>query len=205
MLDLVAGPRHKGAIFDILWPQHGHSAPARLGRSTALVVAGALALTLSAKAQVPLFIPITLQSLVVLLLGGLLGARLGLASVMLYLGEGLSNLPVFAGTPEKGIGLAYMMGPTGGYLVGFAVAVLLIGYAADHRLDASLWRRLVVMSLGHAVIFVFGYAWLVHFVGPNKAWAFGVAPFYAATVIKTLLAALLATGLWQGAARLRGL
>lgn len=205
MLDIIAAPQRNGAIFDILWPGQGQTAAARLARGTALAFVGALALTLSAKAQVPLFIPITLQSLVVLLLGGLFGARLGLASVMLYLGEGAANLPVFAGTPEKGIGLAYMMGPTGGYLVGFAMAVLLIGYAADHRLDGSLWRRLLVMSLGHAVIFAFGYAWLVHFVGYDKAWLFGVAPFYAATVIKTLLAALLATGLWRSAALLRGL
>ncbi|MBV1707668.1 MAG: biotin transporter BioY [Hyphomicrobiales bacterium] len=201
---MVAAPPG-GAIFDILWPRSGQGAPARLARGLGLAMAGALALTLSAKAQVPLFIPITLQSLVVLLLGGLLGARLGLASVMLYLGEGAANLPVFAGTPEKGLGLAYMMGPTGGYLVGFALAALLIGYAADRRLDGTLWRRLLVMSLGHLVIFAFGYAWLVQFVGYDKAWLLGVAPFYAATVIKTLLAALLATGLCRGAALLRGL
>lgn len=205
MLDTVAEPVQTGAILDVLWPRHAASPPARLARGAALTVAGALALTLSAKVEVPLLIPLTLQSLVVLLLGSLLGARLGLASVLLYLAEGAANLPVFAGTPEKGLGLAYMMGPTGGYLVGFAAAVLLIGAAADRGLDSSLWRRLVSMSLGHLLIFAFGYAWLVHFVGTEKAWIFGVAPFYAATVIKTLLAALLATGLWRGAARLRGL
>ncbi len=204
MLDAVAQPVNAGSILDVVWPGNAESRGARLVRGAILAAGGALALTLSAKVQVPLLIPMTLQSLVVLLLGSLLGARLGLASVLLYLTEGAANLPVFAGTPEKGIGLAYMAGPTGGYLVGFAAAVLLIGVAADRGLDRSIWRRLVVMSLGHVLIFAFGYAWLAHFVGADKAWMFGVAPFYAATVIKTLLAAMLATGLWQGAARLAG-
>lgn len=205
MLDAVTQPVPTGAILDVLWPRRAASTPARLVRGAALALAGALLLTLSAKVEVPLLIPLTLQSLVVLLLGSLLGARLGLASVLIYLAEGAANLPVFAGTPQKGLGLAYMMGPTGGYLIGFAAAVLLIGAAADRGLDGSLWRRLISMSLGHVLIFAFGYAWLVHFVGAEKAWIFGVVPFYAATLIKTLLAALLATGLWQGAARLRGL
>src|ERR1700736_872176 len=84
-----------------------------------LALLGSLALTVSAKLQVPFYpVPMTMQSLVVLLIGLAFGWRLGTATVLLYLGEGLAGLPVFAGTPEKGIGLAYMMGPTGGYLAG---------------------------------------------------------------------------------------
>src|SRR5256885_9623717 len=100
-------------------------------RFAALAVLGSLALTLSAKLQVPFYpVPMTMQSLVVLLIGLAFGWRLGTATVLLYLAEGLAGLPVFAGTPEKGIGLAYMMGPTGGYLVGFVLAAAFLGWLA---------------------------------------------------------------------------
>src|SRR5947209_549651 len=101
-----------------LWPA-GASAGLRFAVLAGL---GSLALTLSAKLQVPFYpVPMTMQSLVVLLIGLGFGWRLGTATVLLYLAEGLAGLPVFAGTPEKGIGLAYMMGPTGGYLAGFVL------------------------------------------------------------------------------------
>ncbi|MDH5749223.1 MAG: biotin transporter BioY, partial [Rhodospirillales bacterium] len=108
-----------------LWP-----ARKRLGvyRQGALAVAGSLLLILSAKISIPFWpVPMTMQTFAVLVIGMAYGPRLGLATVLLYLAEGAFGMPVFAGTPEKGIGLAYMMGPTGGYLVGFAVSAFLVG------------------------------------------------------------------------------
>jgi len=89
----------------------------------------------------------TMQSLVVLLVGMAFGWRLGVATVLLYLFEGLLGLPVFAGTPEKGIGLAYMAGPTGGYLLGFVPAAALTGWLAECGWDRSSWRAAIALSL----------------------------------------------------------
>ena len=181
-----------------LWPASG------LARFSAIAVGGALALTLSAKAQVPFYpVPMTLQTLVVLVLGAAFGARLAAATVALYLLEGALGLPVFAGTPEKGLGLAYMMGPTGGFLLGFLPAAAFVGFCADRGLDRSPWKLTLAMALGHVLIFAPGFAWLASLIGPEKAYLFGVAPFYLGTLVKTLLAAGLVTGCWQLIGRLR--
>lgn len=188
-----------------LWPVAASSRAVAAARAGVLVVLGALALTLSAKAQVPFYpVPMTLQTLVVLALASALGARLAVGAVALYLIEGALGLPVFAGTPEKGLGLFYMMGPTGGFLVGFLAAAAFVGFCADRGWDRSALRMLGVMSLGHALIFAFGYAWLASMLGAKIAWDAGVAPFIAATIVKTLLAAALVAGSWKLIARLRG-
>jgi biotin transport system substrate-specific component len=162
--------------------------PERAGVAFAvLALLGSLALTVSA---------MTMQSLVVLLIGLAFGWRLGTATVLLYLGEGLAGLPVFAGTPEKGIGLAYMMGPTGGYLVGFVLAAALLGWLAERGWDRSLWRTTLALSLGHAVLFATGIAWLAVFVGWPKAVAFGLTPFLAGSVVKTALGVALVPAAW---------
>jgi biotin transport system substrate-specific component len=170
-----------------------HTAPAairlsaeRIARGLAVALGGSLLLAVSAKVQVPFYpVPLTLQTPVVLLLGAALGARLAAASVALYLIEGLAGLPVFAGAVA---GPVYMAGPTGGFLLGFLVAAAMIGFAADRRWDRSWTRLLASLSVGHALVFVFGFMWLAELVGPQKAFAAGVAPFALATVIKTLLA-----------------
>jgi biotin transport system substrate-specific component len=110
---------------------------------------------------------------------------------------------VFAGTPEKGIGLVYMMGPTGGYLVGFVVAAALVGWLAERGWVRSVLWLAAAMFIGHAVIFAYGMAWLANGIGLAKAWAVGVEPFYLATVFKTLLAAACIKVGWSGA-NLRG-
>jgi biotin transport system substrate-specific component len=158
----------------------------RIARGLALALGGSLLLALSAKVQVPFYpVPLTLQTLVVLLLGATLGARLAAASVALYLIEGLAGLPVFAGAVA---GPVYMAGPTAGFLVGFLVAAALVGFAADRRWDRTWIRLLVSLSLGHAVIFAFGFLWLAQLIGAERAFAVGVAPFALATIVKTLLA-----------------
>ncbi len=181
-----------------LWPARRS---ARLARDGALVFGGALALAVSAKVQVPFYpVPMTLQTLVVLVLAAAYGARLGAAAVALYLLEGLLGAPVFAGALA---GPVYMAGPTGGYLAGFLAAAWLTGFLAQRGWDRTWWRLLAAMTIGHAVIFAFGFAWLAALIGPDKAFAFGVAPFALATVIKTLLGVALVSAAWGGVARLR--
>jgi biotin transport system substrate-specific component len=158
----------------------------RFGRVVALALGGTLALAVSAKVQVPFYpVPMTLQTLVVLVLGAAYGARLAAATVALYLLEGLFGLPVFAGAVA---GPAYMAGPTGGFLIGFVAAAAFVGFCADRGWDRSLLRLFVSMTLGHALVFAFGFAWLAVLIGPEKALVAGVAPFVLATVLKTLLA-----------------
>ena len=166
-----------------LLPARGAS---RLARDAAHAFGGALALALSAKVQVPFYpVPMTLQTLVVLALGAAYGARLAMATVGLYLAEGLLGLPVFAGALA---GPAYIVGPTGGCLAGFLVAAALFGALAERGWNRSWPLLLAAMTLGHAVIFAFGFSWLAVVAGPRKAFALGIAPFAAATVVKTLLA-----------------
>lgn len=187
-----------------LWPV-ASSRAARVARAAALSIAGALALTVSAKTQIPFWpVPLTMQTLVVPLLAAGLGARLSVAAVALYLLEGALGLPVFAGTPERGLGLAYMMGPTGGYLLGFLAASLFIGHCADRGWDRTALRSLAVIGLGHAVIFAAGALWLAPAMGLEKAWIVGVAPFLSTTLVKTLLSVALLAGSWKLVERLRG-
>jgi biotin transport system substrate-specific component len=182
-----------------LWPQQAAS---RLARFAALAVGGALALAISAKVEVPFYpVPMTLQTLVVLALGAAFGARLAAATVLLYLAEGLAGLQVFAGI---GAGPGYLAGPTGGYLLGFLVAAALVGWLAERGWDRSAPWLLAAMTIGHLVILAFGFAWLALLIGPEKAWLRGVAPFFAVTVVKTLLAWALVAAAWRAVASLRG-
>ncbi len=186
-------------LISTVWPSRSAS---RLARGATLAVGGTLLLALSAKAQVPFYpVPMTLQTLAVLAIGAAYGARLAAATLALYLIEGLVGLPVFAGPLA---GPAYMVGPTAGYLVGFLVAAALIGWLAERGWDRA-WPSLIgAMTIGHAVIFAFGFAWLALPFGAEKAWELGVAPFYAETLVKTLLAAALVGAAWGGLARPRG-
>jgi len=155
------------------------------GRSGALAFGGALLLAASAKLQIPFYpAPMTLQTLAVLLIAATFGLRLATATVALYLTEGLAGLPVFAGPAA---GPAYMLGPTGGYLVGFLVAAGLVGWLADRGFTRSTARLALALSLGHFAIFACGFAWLAFAIGADRAFAGGVAPFYATTVVKTAL------------------
>ena len=187
-------PHRTATLVDALWPSSTNT----LTKQIVLAVAGSLLLTLSAKIQVPFWpVPMTMQTFAIMVLAAAFGARLGTGTVLLYLAEGAIGLPVFAGTPAKGIGLAYMMGPTGGYLVGFLAAAMLIGWLAERGWDRSIVRLGAAMFAGHVLVFAFGYAWLATLIGAEKAWTFGVAPFYAATLFKTALAALVLPAAWQ--------
>jgi len=168
-------------------------------RNTLAVIAGSMLLTLSAKAAIPFFpVPMTLQTLVVLALGMALGPRLGAAAVIAYLAQGAVGLPVFAGTPEKGIGLAYMLGTTGGYLVGFVLAAFATGYLAERRWDRSVLTTIAAMVIGNAIIYACGLAWLGTIVGWDKpVLAWGMTPFLLGDLAKVLIAAAVLPTIWK--------
>ena len=174
-------------------------ARAALVRGAAAVVGGSLLLTLSAKLSIPFWpVPLTLQTMVVLCLGMVLGPRLGALAVLVYLAEGALGLPVFAGTPEKGVGLAYMLGPTGGYLVGFVVAAFVSGALARRAWDRNVASTVAAMLVGNAIIYLFGLAWLGSVVGWDKpVLAWGMTPFLLGDLAKIVVAAALLPTLWR--------
>jgi biotin transport system substrate-specific component len=130
----------------------------------------------------------TMQTYVVLMLGALFGWRLGAATMITYLAEGALGLPVFAGTPANGIGLAYMAGPTGGYLAGYVVAVVVVGMLAARGWTRSALRSTATLLVGELAILGLGCGWLAVQFGWNKVFALGVAPFLAGDALKLILA-----------------
>ena len=176
-------------------PQKGM---ARLATQIFLAVLGTLLLTLSAKTRVVLGpVDMSLQTLVVLLIGASFGMRLGVATLLLYLAEGAVGFPVFQATPEKGIGIAYMLGSTGGYLAGFVVMAAIAGWAADRGWDRNVLKLLAAMIVAEIVMMAMGWAWLSTLIGAEKAWTFGVLPFILPDAIKVALAACLLPAAWS--------
>ena len=175
-----------------LWPQAWSQRLARV----VLVAVGIGLLTASAKVQVPFWpVPMTLQTLAVLLIGASYGARLAAATVAGYLAAGAAGLPVFA----TGAGLAYMAGPTGGYLAGFLVAATLVGWLADRGWGRSLLTAAAMLLIGQAAIFALGTGWLAALIGSEKALAAGLMPFIPGEAVKTALAAVLLPVAWKRA------
>lgn len=173
-----------------LWPQRTDGALGIL-RAAILIALGTALLTLSAKVNLPLpYVPMTLQTLVVLMLGAAYGWRLGTATVVAYLAEGALGFPVFAGPVG---GFAPLVGPTAGYLIGFVPAALVTGWLSERGWDQSVPRLFVAMGLGHCIILACGYLWLAlgMKLGFEKAALVGLVPFIWATVIKNALGAAL--------------
>jgi biotin transport system substrate-specific component len=181
-------------LAEAVWPAHGSS----ILKSLVIVILGSVLLTLSAKVKVPIEpVPVTMQLFVVLALGLSLGMRLATATLLLYLAEGAAGLPVFTGTPEKGIGLAYMMGTTGGYLVGFLLAAALTGWLADRGFARNPLLALVAAFLGAAVIYGAGLLWLGTLLGWDKPiLAWGLWPFVLPDAVKAALAGLVVPAAW---------
>jgi biotin transport system substrate-specific component len=175
----------------------GDQAP--VARGIALAIGGSLALWISAKVQVPFYpVPITMQTFVVLAMGMALGWRLAAATVALYLAQGALGLPVFAGTPERGIGLAYMAGPTGGYLLGYLPAAALCGWLAERGWDRRVGTTVLAMLAGNAVIYALGLLWLGTVVGWGKpVLQLGLVPFIPGDILKLALAALTLPLAWK--------
>ncbi len=176
-----------------------------LVRNLVLAVVGTGLLTLSAKLKIPFYpVPMTMQTLVVLGLGMVYGWKLGFATVGVYLAAGALGMPVFAGTPEKGIGLAYMMGPTGGYLLGFILAAAVTGYLSEKGWDRRATTTFLAMLIGNIVVYVPGLIWLGSVVGWDKpVFAWGITPFLFGDLVKILVAMIVLPGAWNLVRRYR--
>jgi biotin transport system substrate-specific component len=187
-------------LASVLWPEQAGK-NSGIVRAVLLVALGTALLTLSAKVNLPLpYVPMTLQTLAVLMIGATYGWRLGSATLIAYLAEGALGMPVFAGPVG---GLAPLLGPTGGYLVGFVAGAFVTGWLAERGWDRSVTLLFVAMAIGHAAIFVAGFVWLAFGIGlgAEKAWLVGVVPFVAASVVKNALAAALVPAGWRLADR----
>jgi biotin transport system substrate-specific component len=184
----------------LLWPDRPDGVSSAT-RAVMLIAVGTMLLTLSAKVNLPLpYVPMTLQTLAVLVIGATYGWRLGGATVMVYLAEGASGLPVFAGPIGA---LAPFVGPTAGYLVGFVVAALATGWLSERGWDRSVPLLFLAMGLGHIIILASGFAWLGFGMkfGAERAWLLGIAPFIAASVIKNTLGAVAVPAIRQALER----
>lgn len=173
-----------------MWPSSPGEAVGVL-RAVVLVAFGSALMALSAKVSLPLpYVPMTLQTLVVLMIGAAYGWRLGSATMIAYLAEGALGLPVFAG-PVGGI--APLIGPTAGYLFGFIAAAFLTGWLAERGWDRNVMLLFAAMAVGHVVILAAGFGWLAFGLGLGaaKAWQVGIMPFIAASLVKNALGATL--------------
>ena len=157
-------------------------------KKISLVLLGTLLLTISAKIKVPFYpVPMTMQTFVVVLIGITFGWKLGLATIFTYLFEGAIGLPVFAGTPENGIGIIYMIGPTGGYLFGFIFSVFIAGFV---NLNRNIFVKFLLISLSIFVIYVAGVPWLAYLAGWEIAYVWGIKNFVLAEIFKISILAL---------------
>ena len=147
---------------------------------------GSILLTISAKIKIPFYpVPMTMQTFVVLLMGIAFGWKIGLSTISLYLFEGIIGLPVFAGTPEKGMGFVYFTGPTMGYLIGFLFATFIAGYL---NLKTNMFSVFLKLILSVSIIYVLGILWLGNLIGWDKPLLqLGVIPFLLAEIFKISL------------------
>ena len=157
----------------------------KLTKSFLLIIAGSILLAISSKIQIPFYpVPMTMQTFVVIFIGIAFGWKLGLATVTAYLVEGAIGFPVFAGTPEKGIGIAYMISTTGGYLFGFLVAVFIAGFV---NLEKNIFRNFLLISFAVSTIYLFGLPWLAYLKGWEIAYVYGFKQVILSDVLKICL------------------
>ena len=155
-----------------------------------IALIGSIALAISSKIKIPFYpVPMTMQTLVVLTIGVLFGWKLGVATISLYLFEGIIGLPVFSNSPEKGIGIVYFTGPTMGYLIGFLFATFLAGYFNFKRSFLDTFFKLLISV---SIIYLLGIFWLGNLIGWDKPiLMLGVTPFLLAELFKLVLLTLL--------------
>lgn len=168
-------------------------------KQVALVALGILALAIAAKIKVPMWpVPITMGTFAVLTIGTAYGTRLGLITMLGYLLVGALGFDVFAGSSAEKFGLTYMMGGTGGYLVGYLLATVLLGALAARGWDRSFGKMALALVLANVVIYVPGLLWLGQLYGWDKPiLEWGLTPFLVGDAIKLVLAAVLIPGLWK--------
>lgn len=159
-----------------------------------LALIGSIFLAISSKIKIPFYpVPMTMQTFVVLIIGIGFGWKLGLATISLYLFEGIIGLPVFSGTPEKGIGLVYFTGPTMGYLIGFIVAVF---FAGKFDYNNNLFRNFLKLTFATSFIYILGVFWLGNLIGWEKPiLKLGVQPFLLAELFKIFLLVIISSKL----------
>jgi biotin transport system substrate-specific component len=183
-------------IANLIWPT-GNSLNAL--RCLVLALTGSLLIAISSKIQIPFYpVPLTMQTFVILVLSIAYGWRLAAITLTLYLLEGALGLPVFAGTPEKGVGLSYMFSSTGGYLLGFLVAAVFCGWMGDKGWDRNVFKMATAMFIGNTLIYIPGILWLGYLLGWDKPiidW--GLTPFILGDLTKIILAAVIMPLLWK--------
>jgi len=168
-------------------------------KQAVLVVLGIVLLALAAKIKVPMWpVPITMGTFAVLSIGAAYGARLGLVTILGYMIVGALGFDVFAGSTAEKFGLTYMMGGTGGYLVGYVLATLALGALAARGWDRSFGKMALAMLLGNVLIYVPGLLWLGSLYGWDKPiLAWGLTPFLVGDALKLAAASLLLPALWK--------
>jgi len=179
---------------------------ARRVKQAVLVVLGIAALAIAAKIKVPMWpVPVTMGTFAVLTIGAAYGPRLGLTTILGYMAVGALGFDVFAGSSAEKAGLEYMMGGTGGYLLGYVLATLALGFAARRGMDRSVPGMALAMLVGNALIYVPGLLWLGQLYGWDKPiLEWGFTPFVIGDALKLVLAALVVPGAWKLVGRARG-
>ena len=159
----------------------------KLVKNLLIALIGSLLLAVSSKIKIPFYpVPMTMQTLVVLMIGIVFGWKLGVATIMLYLFEGIVGLPVFSGTPEKGIGLVYFTGPTMGYLIGFLITAF---FSGKFNYNNNLLNNFLKLTFATSFIYILGMLWLGGLIGWDKPiFKLGAQPFLLAELFKILLA-----------------
>lgn len=189
-------------LAEAIFPQTGQALRVK---QLVLVAAGIAALVLAAKIKIPMFpVPMTMGTFAVLSIGAAYGTRLGLATILGYMLIGALGFDVFAGSSAEVSGLSYMMGSTGGYLVGYVLAVVALGALARKGWDRARGKMALALVLGNALIYVPGLIWLTVLYGleaPILSW--GLTPFLLGDLVKLALAALLLPALWSLVGRAR--
>tara|TARA_B000000565_G_scaffold147078_1_gene111343 strand:+ start:74 stop:625 length:552 start_codon:yes stop_codon:yes gene_type:complete len=163
----------------------------KIFKSILIIFLGSILLAISAKVKIPFYpVPMTMQTFVVLFFGICFGYKIGLATVGLYLVEGIIGLPVFSNSPERGVGLVYFTGPTMGYLIGFLFACF---FASHIKLEDNYFIIFIKLILSVSVIYILGVLWLGTLLGWDKPIVqLGVKPFLLAEIFKIILLTLLA-------------
>jgi biotin transport system substrate-specific component len=172
-------------------------------RAALLVALGVLAISIAAKIRVPMWpVPVTMQTFAVLTVGAVVGARLAGLTLLAYLALGLAGVAVFTG---ESAGLAYMAGPTAGYLLGFLAGAVLVGFLAERGWSRSVPGMLGALVLGNVVIYAFGVPWMAWLFAAERGWDFvwqwGMTNFLVGDALKLALAALVVPAFWKLTAR----
>lgn len=199
----MAMTMNKPVLAEVFGPTAGTSLRIK---QAVLVALGITLLAVAAKISIPMIpVPITMGTFAVLTIGAAYGPRLGLVTILGYMIIGAAGFDVFAGSSAEAFGLTYMMGGTGGYLVGYVLATLALGYFATKGWDRSAPKMALAMLLGNALIYVPGLLWLGTLYGwdqPIMAW--GLTPFIVGDVLKLALAAMLLPAVWKLVGKARG-